>query len=668
MAYDFTIITAIQAQALIGATNDPLTALEPTSGRGAPNAITLGDDLPAQVRKFLAGDHWQDGDGWVGPKPSLTSGGASDTNALNLIEERFVSRNMIADITYRHVDGVVGREPTWGFTVRRALADDEAPTDAEQNDIDGIEAELTAWWDKRKCHALMQRIASEVQASGRAVIRLYVPFGRLRTALPRPGKQPQIGTDGQMADAAEPPEGEPLYGVIANDLEDALDHIFVEVVPSTFATVFTDADTQEKIGIVIYYRQGQTPGVTGPKVVELTYLDGTPDMPRRDRNTVVRLADAIERPALFTLGGRLTHYAVVSNPLITSQIVEMQKALNLAMSMLPRNVETSGFLERILTNAQLPGKYEDLGNGERRFVPDRYVTGAGSVQNILGAEITQPDASVQLATPGVIFRPPSPVDPTVSAINALVEEILHESKQAHVLGTDQVQSGISRTQARADFEKSLSRTQAAIEPAGRWLLETVLAWAVEFATDTQGIDDTQYRATFECQTDTGPLDPTEKAAISQAGQLGFVSRAWVMQALGVEDTDAELARLNAEPGKDIQLRQLKATALKAFTDAGLSLAAAAELAGFEDEEITLITDDEKANPVPAPLPGGAQVKLGPDGKPMIGPDGKPVMELAPPAPGAPPASNGLPPSLKPPLPPNAPPVPAPSTPPAQRKP
>lgn len=719
MAYDFAKLTPDQAIALIRSGRATLDA-SPSIGAAKFDSVTGRQD-EKQIRAFLNGDHWQGGDGWVGPKPKVS--GQSDELALGLIRERFVSRNMVEDVTTRHVDGVLGREPKWSFTPKRALKNDEKPTPDELASIEEVGAALTAWWDKRKAHKLFQDATAEALLSGRAVLRLWVPAGRLKdlnaqssaptapnapptaarpatttgasgasgasgnggngvvgaigrpTPTPGPTNPALTGTSTAPENAQGPDtaENNPNLGVIAASLEEALDHIFIEVVTAEFGTVYTDLDSQDRIGVVVYYGQGPYPGTVGPRVVEMTYLDGKSDDPLVERGTVIRSVSTggvmsvtgtgsagqptdqqsvdVAAPAM-ALGGRLTHFSIERRPLISHQIVSLQMALNLACSMVPRNVETSGFLERILLNAQLPGTYETDVNGVRtgRFIPAAYVTGAGITSSVMGAEITQPDETKVLASPSVVFRPPSPVAPTVEAIQALEAEILKEAKQGHALGQDQVLSGISREQARADFEKSLGRSQASLNPAGRWLLETALAMAELFAKGDAASSDlsASLRAEFECFSDTGPLDAKEIINITGAVEQDILALETAQSALGVEDTNAELAKLNAQDGRRVTMRTKKAAALKAYTDAGLSLPIAAKLAGFDDDEQKIIADDALANP-PVNLPGGMQPKIDPaTGQPMLDANGQPVMELAPAQPANKPATPGAP-GAKPPF-------------------
>lgn len=719
MAYDFSKLTSDQAIALIRSTRS--TGVPATVIAIGKVDIFTGRRDEAQIRQFLSGDHWQGGRGWVGPKPSKTPGAATlDSDMMRLIQERFVSRNMIEDVTTRHVDGVLGREPSWSLVPKRALKNAEKPNPAEQAAIDEAEAAITAWWDKRKCHKLFQDGSAESLLSGRAILRLYVPASRLKPLIANIGKSstpidttpaapaksaspsqagvvgaigsgdtvrsgppvnrpatPTSSSTGALGDDTGPTdapsggedEDAPQLGVVAADLEEALDHIFVEMVTAENATVFTDADTQDKVGVVVYYGQGTTPGTTGPRVVELSYLDGTPDLPVGERGTVIRritlsgnvsdaAADNFAAPPL-DLGGQLTHFAIERDPLISEQMVQLQMALNLAVSMLPRNVETSGYLQRILTNAQLPGEWEVDALGEKtgRFKLGTFVTGAGVTNFVTGAEVTDANGNTTLETPGVITEPPAPVTPTIEAIDALEAEILSEAKQAHVLGADQAQSGISREQARADFSKSLGRSESAINPAGRWLIETVMAMAELFSPSAQNYSEV-LRCEFTCFADTGPLDTREMTAVTTANENDLISDETAMAALGVEDTDAELAKLNAQDGRRISTRTKKAEALKAYTDAGLSLPAAAKMAGFDEEEIDFIKADALANP-PVPLPGSQRPALNPDGTPKLDASGRPVMELTPPAdnplnkkpgePGGPP-SPPVPATNKPPFP------------------
>src|SRR5687768_12346561 len=68
---------------------------------------------------FYDGDHWQNGNGWIGAKPLVTHG---LNQTLLQIKEAFVSENVIAEVVDRHIGGILGREPLWGFIPQRTVS------------------------------------------------------------------------------------------------------------------------------------------------------------------------------------------------------------------------------------------------------------------------------------------------------------------------------------------------------------------------------------------------------------------------------------------------------------------------------------------------------------------------------------------------------------------
>lgn len=664
MSFDFSKLSAEEARQLIALTPEPFALTTPiTRVVASQQSITSRRTLAQTIRDFIAGDHWQNGNGWIGPRPIDPNTNLLDDSLWAMIEARFVSRNVLAEIADRHRDGVVGREPKWGFTVTRALAVDEQPTTQEQTLIDDVEAAVTIWWNNRRAHLALQRAIPEALGSRRAVLRLYVPVSALTpefepaVVVAQPVSSATTTTtpavSGAVAQQTPPaPQSAPAPQkatgrmlLTAATFAEALDKIYIDVVNGDDGTVFTDVQSMDQCGVVSYELSGGTPTAARKPVVELSFLDGDQSTPLADRETVLRVIEiqAGEQDVRFALGGRLTHHAIEVPQLITEQLVSQQKSLNLAITMLPRNVETGGFLERLVMNAQMPGEWEVDAHGKRtgRFNRGTFVTGAGVTTFIQGVETTDAAGNETLTTPSVQFREPSPVTPTVEAITAIVENMIAEAKQAHIFGSDKVMSGISRVQARADFGKSLQRTKASVDSAGVWLLETVVAWALAFTAAPAEFANASIdlRANFSAIIDTGPLDPVEKAALSQAVSAGQLSIEAGMEALGVEDVDAELARLNGEPGHRVELRTKKAVALKAFTDAGLSVALAAQLAGFEDDEIKEIEKDALNNPTP-----GTAVPMIPqldaNGQPVLDANGQPVMIPDPNAPVPPPVVPG----------------------------
>jgi hypothetical protein len=457
---------------------------------------------------FYSGDHWQNGQGWVGPQPPV--GDPAAPQVLAEIKRAFVSSNKVKEITGRHVGGCVGREPAWALTVRRPLKEKQNPTQAELKLIDEAEALLTEWWDERGIHRVLRETTATLLLSSRAALRLFVPAGVL--------------IDGRIPEA---------------DMRTALMQLYLAHPTPAQALVIVDADTQQRCGVYLYQKDSHT-------IAELTYLDEA-------GNTVLRIVreqtgEATDPDAMLPLNGQLLIFEMRRDLLITQQIRENQGQLNLAKTMMGRNVVQGGFLERIILNGQMPGSWVDDTTvaGGKRFVPAPFRTGAGTTNFIAGATYTDEDGKTHVASPSVVYRDPVKVDTFQATEQAAYRSILEEAHQLHALiSGDATASGESRKQARSDFERDLELTAPEVSRAVRWLLETVLAIASALAGQPGRY--AALRASCTARIDTGPLSSDEISQVqSLAGGKQLLSQETGMSRIGVEDTDAEKALIAAE--------------------------------------------------------------------------------------------------------------------------
>lgn len=302
---------------------------------------------PLAFRYYL-GDHWgPNGEGWMGPRPPENE--ADSVELMAQIRRAFVSKNTVKEVVARHRSGVLGKEPSWGFTVTRALARDEEPTQEEQALIDEMEAALTEWWDEREAHRLLQVAIEALLCAGKSTLRLFIPPGKLR--------------DGQL------PEG--------LTLAQALNLIFLGVPRPEQAGTYTDPDLMEDIGVYTYTRKGigraevsyldfpESP--TAPPVTILRTLSVQTDQQSGARSPqgsqATRQPQIEETPAPgfvdvveLDLNGHILIYEMNRDTLITPQVLQNQDLLNMALTMLGRNAVQGGFLERIFLNAEEPSE------------------------------------------------------------------------------------------------------------------------------------------------------------------------------------------------------------------------------------------------------------------------------------------------------------------------
>jgi len=531
---------------------------------------------------FYNGDHWMDGAGWTGPAPA--SGVAGGTATMDEIKRAFVSRNAIGEITDRHTGGVLARELHWKLNIEstnpdtgEAVAQEES-TDEEQLLVTEAEQILTAWWDSQKAPSKLQDMVRLALLTKRSVLRLYVPPGMLQD-----GKVPSGG----MLDAVK----YIWFQHVGTD-EDTLN------LYQPSATVYRDKSSKQDIGLFSYKKAPDLPGgEEGEELAELCYVN-------TDGETVLRIIDAKgnlagQEPVLFPLGGRLTMYEMTRRLLVGEQIVSQQKLLNLAQTMMQRNVVLGGFLERVWLNAQIPGTTSKDASGKDVFVPNPVYTGAASMNVLQGIVYKDKDGNEQITNPSVVYRDPVPVTTFSETSNNAYLAILEEAQQLHyALAGDATVSAVSRIQARDAFEKDLQITAAEVEAAARWLLETVLAMAAHFAGQSERY--AGLRAVVQARIDSGPVSAEEKRAAIELKDAGLWALETSMSATGIEDTDAEKERI-AKEGIEQQALGLsdvdRAKIYREYKSAGVPPGIAAKWSGRSDEQVAELEAaiDEQAN-------------------------------------------------------------------------
>lgn len=480
---------------------------------------------------YFNGDHWQQGIGWTGPTPPRDGDGSpSDFKTIMTeIMKSFVSKNCIREIVERAISGVLGHEPSWGLTVRRHLAQDETPSVEEQALIDEGEALLTEWWDARGAHGVLVEATTRALLTERGHIRFYIPH-----AFVMPDGTLKPGTPEQWARrlAIHSPEcGQ--------------------------AGVFMDPDSLQPVAAYIYTDQKGTrhtevvtlegEGATAQTIITEITDAQVPDFQNVHRTT-------FGEQGVFDIDGNLTINELKMMLLVTEQVRKLQAMVNQALTMAQHNVNLGGFLERVILNGQYPGHFEDVagapgsdGKPKRKWVRDSYEVGAGAVNFITGLPTYDKETGslTGYTNPSIIYR--DPVNPTTfeATVHMAYRAILEEVQQIHALVSgDQYPSGESRRQARADFETWLRKIKRPLNKIGRWQIETALA-LIAFCSGQTGRY-SELRATFACRVDPGPATAESIRAAIELNQAEGLSNENMMVWGGVEDPDAERAKINTE--------------------------------------------------------------------------------------------------------------------------
>lgn len=497
------------------------------SGRRSAGAITN--------TLFYEGDHWQNGNGYIGAKPLITHG---FNQTMAQIREGFVSENVIKEIDDRHVAGVFGREPLWGFVPQKLPSRSslsrkrrfaklfnvifsaiDIAKEFLGKSVDPIAQEaddaLTVWWDRAEPRKKLKEALRICLNEEKALLRLFVPRG-LRD------------------ENNEIPE--------QKSLADALTLINIDVVTCDKGGVFLDNETQKPFGLYVYQ-------VDKSKCVELSYVNNV-------GQTILQVLsdnpDLAVEPLAYNMQGRLWMYEVKRAALITEQIRSEQRALNLAKTKLIRNVNLAGDLERAIMNAEKPKRKIKVRDTEQQTgyreetVDSEYLAGAGVTNLITGLLIKDADGKIiGRANPNISYRNPVPIDTFVGTRAESRESMLGQAQQLHIMiSGDSTVSGRSREQARGEYRGSLNDSKEAFDGAGRWITESPVYLAAQFCNRTSEF--APYRSVFDCVVEDGPVSPEERNANREDVKAGVMSIETCMSRNGTEDTDAEKARITED--------------------------------------------------------------------------------------------------------------------------
>lgn len=468
---------------------------------------------------FYNEDHWQLGKGWIGEIPSLAIEGIhSYAIGIEKIRRGFVPVNAVAEVDDRHVAGILGREVNFDFVsedilrLRRKKERDLPEKDglAKQTDED-----LTGWWNEDRPKDKLKEALVIALNEERALLRFFIPRG-LRDA------------NGQI----------PLQP----DIPSALNFLHIDVVYSDKGGVFVDTDTQKKFGLYVKQEEGKTIAELSWVEKGITFLKILSDDP-----------DLVTDPVACDLGGRLWMYELQRRPLITESVRAIQRSLNLANTMMMRNVNLAGSRERYFMNVQRPtetvrirDESQALGYREEKRPMAGIPIGPGASNFLDGVLIRDNEGKViDRADPNISITEPVDVSTFVETQDQLYTAILSQCQQIHVLiGKDATASGRSREQARAEFESSLRLSKEVVDDAGRWMLETGLRLAAHLCNKSKAF--VGLRCDFNAIIETGPVSPEERQANREDVAASLLSKETAMSQNGVEDTGAEKARIAEE--------------------------------------------------------------------------------------------------------------------------
>lgn len=488
-------------------------------------------DKTSANRKYILGDDWQNGSGWVGPH---FDGNSKISEILrNEIKRDFASKSDIKAAVRRHRRGIIGRVPNWIISSRTISSDPESKLSAEEEArIAEAQKILNEFWKNSRVHQTLKDFVTDYLTNEHAVLRLYFV------------------------------QDDDLQNKTPETIEDAVKMIHLFREEPAAGCVVVDKKTLKKASFFRYEEDGTVH-------IEMCFVDD-------DGNTVFKKlsqTDAKEFanqnfPASFgkyingktdveedfitlPLNGKLLFFEMKGEAFITAAMRSQQKLVNKAFTMMSHNLDEDGFRKKKILNGLPPGKFGKDATGAQIYIPDPdgEQVGAGSISYTQGLPTVERDAEGRIktsyTTPSVHESEPIDVKTFIETAKTASEAILEEADQMHItISGDAAPSGESRIQARDNFRQSLEDTKSAFDDCVSEVFETVLAVVAYLMEQDDRFIDLQ--VTVSALLNLGPKSIEERRVAREEAKDNYRSIESAMEELGITDPDAMKAIIKQE--------------------------------------------------------------------------------------------------------------------------
>ncbi len=556
----------------------PKTLQDAQSKVAEQKAVTGGETAFKRNHAFVEKhDHLQDGENWVGPRGDAVHWA---TKGKKDLDRQFVAVDAINEVLDRIGNALLQREADVDFSAVEPVevdSDDKAEAAAQETAREaqlqrgaGVRELVASWWDRVKLWQKGRKVVKRSRAYGHGYFRLWLPAGQLKK-----------NDDGTYS----PPAG--------LDIAAALDLIQLSTPDPETCMVGVDPETQKPYAVFLYRRDERNRAEIWSVEGEKTIL--------RDVGEGESEATEVE----YELGGRLPIIKLEAELLITDPVRRQQNRINFFETILNRLGETAAFPERYLKNAQphgvwLPTSPEDgpplqvQQHGGRTFYlhPTPRILGSSTTTDLIGLPTEEREGArvkQSFMTPGVEIKEPTDPEYAIKAARHAKHTLLHNCKQGHIaLESRGEASGLAYEQARADFLADLDNTRGPVEGALRDLFECLVAFAAfvsQAGNEWTNLLE-EYRCVVNLHVKTGPITPEARQENTNQVDKGLLSRESAMAANGVEDVEAELRRIEAEPENQLSIIRKRAEIIRELKAAepSLPLVQAAIAAGWTEEE------------------------------------------------------------------------------------
>lgn len=485
----------------------------------------------------LADENWKYYEGlktfdfWTGPKPELTH--PKYQMVMKRLEKSFHQYNIVRKIVNHYINALVGKPFHW------YLKNSSGEMDSENE----AEKYLQMWWDYNKQVSISQRLGKG-KPFAEAICQMLVRDNRGVVNTGVSGSVDSI-TGGIGTGYLR------LYSPkrYAN-LSEPWKRIILHCPTPGSVSVERDDDG-------ILYRAAYSYG-KGREIY--TLLD----------SGLTQIEDS-QGSREVDLGGRLPIFEISGDCIVTQDIKDAQNAINKGLTLKGENLNFAGFLERVILNGQMPGKWVNDASspGGEKFIPDGggLQGGAGKVLHIQGIPIGDRKSPSGYTDPSVVYRDPVDVENFLKDFELNLKCAYLAADLGHLLSAgDGSLSAVSRRTLKEDFVTGLGQYAENIQAVICNIFDTVL---LILSRDLNRPDFAQYSTAVELKMNLGAPLPEERDQNRQDYQAGLLS--WTTAVMGtgeVSDPDAEWGLKLREREEMRKLDAQEKSFVEDFSDGG----------------------------------------------------------------------------------------------------
>lgn len=490
-------------------------------------AETLHASIPqkalGETELFVAGDHWQNGDGWTGWRPVTNDPYAQQQ--YTYVQNLFNPKNVIGGMVKRLRGATLGKEPDWEIVARRTSSEARQPVDGELPQKDkkfaDLDDELVRWWTNKKIHRVLKQFITNKASYGKASLRIYIPSAFL-------------DANGKLKSGS--------------DLRSALNAINVEAPHFSRLMDAVDPDFGREFTVLKLDKLNDSE----PDRYEVCYIDD-------QGNTAIRIVSSAQTAPNSNnavtaneikadlKGSSLTYVeGEFRDAIISETIKAQQRSVNHAKTGENFALANINFPETTFINANLPMEKTTDNAGKLVETPAPLKQGLGGWRNIVGLLTQRADGTEELHEPKIVYREGADPMKFAKVADNNCRDMHQEAGMLYIyLADSEYASGESKIESMTDYLILLVDHKTTLDTAGVWMLNGVLRLAMYLSNKTGDMED--FDVIFSTKITLGRVSNEDKKQWLDEVNAGLRSRRNYMVAAEVaDDPNSELTIVRAD--------------------------------------------------------------------------------------------------------------------------